>query len=195
MSKITHVIAASLLSMAAVAHAAERPFVGVTWGESKANFSSSSTAYANTGLDVDRVIDETDTWGVRGGLSGDDSRYYGTYEYVSGSHGGANFRHQSLSASYDRLLPITATTRLFGGGTVGVSYLGQIPGQYSSDRDWGLNGGLQVGLLQDLGDDLQLELGYRYTRYYDTNVDLGAGHSDARLNSGKQPYLGLSYRF
>ncbi len=195
MSKITHFIAISLLGATASVHAADRPFAGVTWGESKANFSSSSSAYANTGLDVDRVIDETDTWSLHGGLSGDNSRYYGTYEYVSGSHGGANFRLQALNASYDRLLPITSTARLFGGATVGVNYLSQIPGQYSSDRDWGLNAGLQAGVLQDLGDNLQLELGYRYSRYFDTKVDLAAGHSDARLNSGSQPYLGLSYRF
>ncbi len=196
MSKFANLIAVSLLGAAASVHAADRPFVGLAWGETRANFNTSAAASANTGIDADRVIRGTDTWGVRAGVHGDSQRYYAAYNYVSGSHGGANFRLQTATASYDQLLPLGDTTRLFGGASAGVNYLSQIPGQFNSDRDWGVHGGLQAGLLQDIGDNLQFELGYRYTRNYHTEVDLVRGQSgDARLNSTRQPYLALNYRF
>ncbi len=194
--------AAGLTALPAVADMLPgRSFIGIGWGESSANYHASGRAHAMMPqANFDRVIDDTDTWSLRAGQELDYGRVYLGYSYARDSYHGIRLRQQALSVSYDHYLPLTSETRLFGGVTAGATYLSQISTGYTGDRDWGVHAGIQAGLLQDIGDQAQLELGYRYTRHSHNDVDFkdnvsGMRTGSARLKSTDHVYLGLNYRF
>ncbi|MBK5004624.1 outer membrane beta-barrel protein [Pseudomonas sp. S32] len=181
------------------AQAADDTFASLTYGQTSDKVRKSGLLQRNTdNLNADGIIGKDDTWGVRLGQINDQGRYYMTYDSVSGDHSGFKLRQQNLLGSYDAFLPIGDTTKLFGGGSVGITKLTQNSPGASRDSDYGYAYGLQAGVIQELTDKASVELGYRYLR---SNASTeysahGAPKSGVlRLTSSAQTYLAASYKF
>lgn len=179
---------------------ASENFVGLTWGETSDNIQKS--AELNRNLDnpkLDSVINNSSTWGVRAGQQNEQGRYYATYEYTSDTYRGMKLRQQNLLGSYDAFLPLNDQgTKLFGGGTLGLTKLEQDSRGYKRDSDVGYAVGAQAGVLQNIGKNASIEGGYRYLR---TNASTemsphgGSKAGSLDLHSSSQIYLGANYRF
>lgn len=198
---ILPVIAACLLA-SGTAMAQETQFIGFTVGKDSANLNESGRAKVRMpGVNFDRILDDSSSWGLRVGNDQTVARYYLSYDYVSDNYrSAAKIRKQTLSGSYDLMLPVAHSTRLFAGATAGVTYLGQDTRGYRDDNDWGVHAGLQAGVLHGLSDRLEVEGGYRYARHFDSDVTFkprGASsrRGDARLKSSDELYVGLNWRF
>lgn len=182
-----------------VAQASEN-FAGLTWGETSNNIQKSHALNRNLNdPKLDSVINNNSTWGVRAGQQNDTGRYYATYENTSDTYRGLKLRQQNLLGSYDAFLPLNDQgTKLFGGGTLGLTKLEQDSRGYSRDSDIGYAIGAQAGILQDIGRNASLEGGYRYLR---TNASTemsphgGDKVGSLDLHSSAQLYLGANYRF
>ncbi|WNF48545.1 outer membrane beta-barrel protein [Pseudomonas sp. SG20056] len=192
-------LATSLTFAAAAANAGDN-FVGLTWGQTDNNIQKSSALNSNLNSPkLDKVINDTGTWGVRAGQVSETNRYYMTYENVSDSDSGNKLRQQNLLGSYDVFLPIgDYSTKLFGGATAGLVKLEQESKGFKRDSDIGFALGLQAGILQDINQNASIEAGYRYLR---TNASTemaphGAGKvGSLDLHSSGQLYLGANYKF
>ncbi|SDS76894.1 Outer membrane protein beta-barrel domain-containing protein [Halopseudomonas litoralis] len=179
---------------------AQDNFVGLTWGETSNNIDRSSALKGSSQTSrLDDTINNSGTWGVRGGVQDDTGRMYLTYEYVSDTYSSRyKLRQQNLLGSYDLFLPVADSTRLFGGVTAGLVKLEQDSPGFHRDSDLGLAGGLQAGILHSLNPDFSIEAGYRYLR---TTVDASLNARDRSvggsfdLKSSDQAYLGLNYHF
>ena len=192
-------LATSLTFAAAAANAGDN-FVGLTWGQTDNNIQKSSALNSNLNSPkLDKVINDTVTWGVRAGQVSETNRYYMTYENVSDTDSGNKLRQQNLLGSYDVFLPIgDYNTKLFGGATAGLVKLEQESKGFKRDSDIGYALGLQAGILQDINQNASIEAGYRYLR---TNASTemalhGAGKvGSLDLHSSGQLYLGANYKF
>ena len=192
-------LATSLTFAAAAANAGDN-FVGLTWGQTDNNIQKSSALNSNLNSPkLDKVINDTGTWGVRAGQVSETNRYYMTYENVSDTDSGNKLRQQNLLGSYDVFLPIgDYNTKLFGGATAGLVKLEQESKGFKRDSDIGYALGLQAGILQDINQNASIEAGYRYLR---TNASTemalhGAGKvGSLDLHSSGQLYLGANYKF
>lgn len=193
------VIASTLIGASTIARADN--FVGLTWGGTSNNIQKSSQLKQNIpgADDLDKVINNSGTWGIRAGQNDANARYYLSYEHVSDSHSmGIKMRQENLLASYDLFLPLGDTTRLFGGATLGLTKLSHDTTNANHDSDIGYAAGLQAGILQNVGSNASLEAGYRYLR---SNASLDVKPQDAGkvgsldLHSSSQVYLGANYRF
>jgi len=192
-------LATSLTFAAAAANAGDN-FVGLTWGQTDNNIQKSSALNSNlNNPKLDKVINDTGTWGVRAGQVSETNRYYMTYENVSDTDNGNKMRQQNLLGSYDVFLPIgDYNTKLFGGATAGLVKLEQESKGFKRDSDIGYALGLQAGILQDINQNASIEAGYRYLR---TNASTemaphGAGKAGSLdLHSSGQLYLGANYKF
>jgi len=192
-------LATSLTFAAAAANAGDN-FVGLTWGQTDNNIQKSSALNSNlNNPKLDKVINNTGTWGVRAGQVSETNRYYMTYENVSDTDSGNKLRQQNLLGSYDVFLPIgDYNTKLFGGATAGLVKLEQESKGFKRDSDIGFALGLQAGILQDINQNASIEAGYRYLR---TNASTemaphGAGKAGSLdLHSSGQLYLGANYKF
>ena len=192
-------LATSLTFAAAAANAGDN-FVGLTWGQTDNNIQKSSVLNSNlNNPKLDKVINDTGTWGVRAGQVSETNRYYMTYENVSDTDSGNKLRQQNLLGSYDVFLPIgDYNTKLFGGATAGLVKLEQESKGFKRDSDIGYALGLQAGILQDINQNASIEAGYRYLR---TNASTemaphGAGKAGSLdLHSSGQLYLGAKYKF
>ena len=192
-------LASTLAFGTAMAQAADN-FAGLTWGQTDNNIQKSSAL--NSNLDnpsLDKVINDSSTWGVRAGQQTADGRYYATYENVSDSSNGFKLRQQNLLGSYDVFLPIgDYNTKLFGGVTAGLVKLEQESRGFSRDSDIGFAAGLQAGILQELNSNTSIEAGYRYLR---TNASTEMKpHAEGKagsldLHSSAQLYLGANFAF
>ena len=179
---------------------AQDSFVGLTWGETSNNLDRSSALKGEPQTrKLDDIINNSGTWGVRGGVQDDTGRMYLSYEYVSDTYSSRyKLRQQNLLGSYDLFLPLADSTRLFGGVTAGLVKLEQDSPGYHRDSDLGLAGGLQAGILHRLAPEFSVEAGYRYLR---TTVDASLNARDRSvggsfdLKSSEQAYLGLNYHF
>ena len=137
-------------------------------------------------------------WGLRAGQQNDTSRYYATYDYSAGSHDGIQLRQQNLLGSYDLFLPVAKQTKLFGGGTAGVTRLTQKSAGFSRDSDTGYAIGVQAGVLQQVAQNSQVELGYRYLRSNastEMSERSGSKQGSLSLTSSAQTYLSANYAF
>ena len=112
---------------------------------------------------------------------------------------GLKLRQQNLLGSYDAFLPLNDQgTKLFGGGTLGLTKLEQESSGYKRDSDIGYAIGAQAGVLQNIGKNASIEGGYRYLR---TNASTemsphgGSKAGSLDLHSSSQIYLGANYRF
>ncbi len=192
-------LATSLTFAAAAANAGDN-FVGLTWGQTDNNIQKSSALNSNlNNPKLDKVINDTGTWGVRAGQVSETNRYYMTYENVSDTDSGNKLRQQNLLGSYDVFLPVgDYKTKLFGGATAGLVKLEQESKGFKRDSDIGFALGLQAGILQDINQNASIEAGYRYLR---TNASTemaqhGAGKAGSLdLHSSGQLYLGANYKF
>lgn len=179
---------------------AQDSFVGLTWGETSNNLDRSSALKGEPqARKLDDIINNSGTWGVRGGVQDDTGRMYLSYEYVSDTYSSRyKLRQQNLLGSYDLFLPLADSTKLFGGVTAGLVKLEQDSPGYHRDSDLGLAGGLQAGILHRLAPEFSVEAGYRYLR---TTVDASLNARDRSaggsfdLKSSEQAYLGLNYHF
>jgi len=181
------------------AQAADDNFASLTYGQTSDKVRKSGLLQRNTDqLNADGIIGKDDTWGVRVGKINDQGRYYMTYDNVSGDHSGLKLRQENLLGSYDLFLPVGDTTKLFGGGSLGMTKLTQDSPGASRDTDYGYAYGLQAGVIQDITDKASVELGYRYVRTNAaTEVGAHGGPKDGtlRLTSSAQTYLAASYKF
>ncbi|QLF93254.1 outer membrane beta-barrel protein [Pseudomonas sp. ABC1] len=195
----TLALATTLGVFSLTANAAEN-FAGATWGKTSVNIDrSSSLKQSAANPDFDNAIHKSGTWGIRAGQNTEQGRYYATYENVSDNYANTyKLRQQNLIGSYDAFLPLTDSTRLFGGGSLGLTKLEQESKGYSRDSDIGYLVGLQAGILQDVGDNASVEAGYRYLRS-NAGTEV-APHGERKIgsidvHSSKQLYLGVNYRF
>lgn len=179
---------------------ADEGFAGVTVGQTSNNIHKPRSLDAQLGNpDLDGVIHRNSTWGARVGQQTRQQRYYLSYDHVSSERREYKLRQQNLLGSVDALLPVgEVDTVLFAGVSAGVVRLGQESSGFRSHSDNGWAAGLQGGVLQEVGDQVSLEAGYRYLR---TTADVRLQPSgDTRtgrmaLRSSGQAYLGVNYRF
>ncbi|MGC5704206.1 hypothetical protein J4P02_28800 [Pseudomonas sp. NFXW11] len=193
------ILAFTVLGASAAAQAADSNFAGLTFGQTSDKVKKSSQLNDNLGHpNADGVIGKDNTWGARFGRQNDQGRYYATYDYVSGSHNGIKLRQQNLLGSYDRFLPITSSTQLFGGATAGLTKLTQESPGFSRDSDIGYAVGVQAGVLQQVSQNTSVELGYRYLRS-NAGVEMsergGSKQGSLSLTSSAQTYLSANYAF
>ena len=191
-------LAMTVLSASAVVQAADENFASITLGQTSDKVKKSSLL--NSNLDhpnANGVISKDTTYGVRLGQQNNDRRYYATYDNVSGTHNGIKLRQENLLGSYDLFLPVTSSTKLFGGATAGVTKLSQESSGYSRDTDIGYAVGLQTGVLQQVSKNVSVEMGYRYLRS-NASTEMsaqGTKQGSLSLNSSAQTYLSANYAF
>ena len=180
------------------AQAADDNFASLTYGQTSDKVRKSGLLQRNTDqLNADGIIGKDDTWGVRLGKMNNEGRYYMTYDNVSGDHSGLKLRQENLLGSYDLFLPVTSSTKLFGGATAGVTKLSQESSGYSRDTDIGYAVGLQTGVLQQVSKNVSVEMGYRYLRS-NASTEMsaqGTKQGSLSLNSSAQTYLSANYAF
>ncbi|MFB4393013.1 MULTISPECIES: outer membrane protein [unclassified Pseudomonas] len=178
---------------------ADDTFASLTYGQTSDKIRKSGLLQRNTDhFNADGIIGQDSTYGVRLGQINDQGRYYVTYDNVSGDHNGVKLRQENLLGSYDAFLPITDTTKLFGGGSLGMVKLSQESKGASRDTDYGYAVGLQAGVLQQVTDNTSVELGYRYLRSNaatEISSHDGPKAGTLRLTSSAQTYLAASYKF
>ncbi|WP_347901514.1 hypothetical protein [Pseudomonas purpurea] len=192
-------LAVTVLGASAAAQAADSNFASLTFGQTSDKVKKSNSL--NSNLDhpnADGVIGKDNTWGLRLGRQNDEARYYATYDNVSGSHNGIKLRQENLLGSYDLFLPVTSSTKLFGGGTAGLTKLTQDSPGYSRDSDIGYALGVQAGVLQQVSQNTSVELGYRYLRS-NASTEMsqrGVGKQGSLdLTSSAQTYVSANYAF
>jgi opacity protein-like surface antigen len=192
------IIAASLLSLGSLAHAADSDFIGLSYGKTSTNIGKSNALNRNLGHpDADAVITREGTWGIRAGQQNASGRYYATYDYTSGSHDGIKLRQQNLLGSYDVFVPVAEQTKLFGGASAGITRMTQKSAGFSRDSDTGYAVGFQGGVLQQVAQNTQLEAGYRYLRS-NAGTEMSTGGSkqgSLSLKSAGQLYVSANYGF
>jgi opacity protein-like surface antigen len=178
-------VAVTLIGTASLANANDGNFASLSYGKTLAQYRR-------------RHRSQDNTWGLRAGQQTESSRYYATYDYVSGDHAGVKLRQQNLLGSYDAFLPLTSSTRLFGGGTAGITRLTQESPGFSRDSDMGYAIGGQVGVLQQMSSSVSVELGYRYLRS-NASVEMaprgGPKSGSLKLDSTAQTYLAANSAF
>jgi opacity protein-like surface antigen len=194
----TLLLAFTVLGASAMAHADDN-FASLTLGQTSDKVKKSDALNANLNHpNADGIIGKDTTYGVRLGRQNDQGRYYATYDNVSGTHNGIKLRQENLLGSYDMFYPVTGTTKLFGGGTAGLTKLTQDSPGYSRDSDIGYAVGLQAGILQKVSQNTSLELGYRYLRSNastEMSPDAGGKVGSLDLTSSAQTYLSANYTF
>lgn len=195
----TLMVAVAVCAGSLTAQAADDTFASLTYGQTSDKVRKSGLLQRNTDhLNADGIIGKDGTWGVRVGKINDDARYYLTYDNVSGDHSGIKLRQENLLGSYDAFLPVGDTTKLFGGGSLGLTKLSQESSGYSRDTDVGYAVGLQAGVLQQITNNASVELGYRYLRS-NASTELaehgGPKAGTLRLTSSAQTYLSANYTF
>ena len=173
-------------------------FAGLTYGKSYDNFSNSHALDRNLNSpDTDGAIDGSNTWGLRLGQQNDAGRYYATLDQASGSSDGLRLKQQDLTGSCGAFYPLGDSTKLFGGGTLGVARVTQDGSSFGHDSDLGYVAGVQAGILQQVNDRTSLEAGYRYLRSNaKPDIDQDGGKlGSSQLDSSKEIYLGMNVYF
>ena len=133
----------------------------------------------------------------------------------SGSQGSVNYketysadnRELSFSADYVDHLFGLQTTKYFVGGTLGMNQMeAEFKGSYQvgvntgsdkkSKKDNALMYGVQLGLIQELGDHFSAELGYRYTKMNNSvSFNIDGDQYKFKLKDQKLTYLAINYHF
>ncbi|MHC8346608.1 hypothetical protein [Pseudomonas sp. RT6P73] len=192
-------LAFSMLGTAAAAQAETKNFASLTYGQTSNQFSKSKSLNDNLSHpSADGIIHKDHTVGLRAGRQNDDSRYYLTYDNVSGSQHGFKQRQENLLGSYDLFLPVGNSTKLFGGASAGITKVAQESPGFSRDSNIGYTVGAQLGVLQQVSQNTSVELGYRYLRTNastELNEHGGSKQGSMKLNSSAQTYLAANYAF
>lgn len=192
-------LAITVIGASAAVQADDSNFASLTYGQTSDKVKKTNSLDSNlSNPNADGIIGKDNTWGVRLGQQNSAGRYYATYDNVSGTHNGIKLRQENLLGSYDMFVPVTSSTRLFGGGTLGLTKLTQDSPGYSRDSDIGYAVGLQAGVLQQVSSNTSVELGYRYLRS-NASTEMspagGAKQGALSLTSSAQTYLSANYAF
>ena len=189
----------TVLGASAAAQAETTNFAGMTYGQTSNQVSKSKSLNDNLNHpSADGIIHKDHTVGLRVGRQSDGSRYYATYDNVSGSHHANKQRQENLLGSYDLFLPVTGSTKLFGGASAGLTKVSQESSGFSRDTNTGYTIGGQVGVLQQVSQNTSMELGYRYLRTNastELNEHGGSKQGSIKVNSSAQTYLSANYAF
>lgn len=177
----------------------ESTFVGGTVGQTWSRVTSSQAAKDNLDYaDFDNVFNREATWGVRAGKDFGDRRFYATYDYTSGAAHHNKLTQENLIGSADYIYPVNDLgTRVFAGVSAGVNSLNNTTAGYTSNRSYGFTYGGQVGVLQTVADNFEVEGGLKYM-LNNNNVDFredGDKVGTATLKNNKTMYIGLNYHF
>lgn len=196
---ITAISSIGSIGMASAKESTESTFVGVTVGQTWSRVTSSQAAKDNLDYaDFDNVFNREATWGVRAGKDFGDRRFYATYDYTSGAAHHNKLTQENLIGSADYIYPVNDLgTRVFAGVSAGVNSLQNTTSGYTSNRSYGLTYGGQVGVLQTVADNFEVEGGLKYM-LNNNNVDFredGDKVGTATLKNNKTMYLGLNYHF
>lgn len=193
------IMAVSSMGSIGVANASESTFVGGTVGQTWSRVTSSQAAKDNLDYaDFDNVFNQDTTWGIRAGKDLGDKRFYATYDYTSGAAHHNKLTQENLIGSADYIYPVNDLgTRVFAGVSAGVNSLNNTTAGYTSNRSYGFTYGGQVGVLQTVADNFEVEGGLKYM-LNNNNVDFredGDKVGTATLKNNKTMYLGLNYHF
>jgi len=176
----------------------DKIFAGVTLGATSDKIKKSRAMNDNFDHPRANAIDSSSTFGVRLGQQNSERRYYATYDRTWGrSHDGLQLDQQNLLGSYDLFYPVTRSTQLFGGASLGLVKLTQETITFSRDSNIGYAVGGQAGVLQQLSPNISVELGYRYLRS-NASTELsrdGVKRGSLDLTSSAQTYLSANYAF
>ncbi|CAI8757146.1 hypothetical protein [Pseudomonas zeae] len=199
MTHLKTLFALTVLGASAAVQAETSNFAGLTYGQTSNQVSKSKMLNDNLNHpNADGIIHKDHTFGVRAGRQSDASRYYATYDNVSGSHHANKQRQENLLGSYDLFLPVGQSTKMFGGLSAGLTKVSQESAGFSRDTNVGYTIGGQVGVLQQVTSNTSLELGYRYLRTNastELNEHGGNKQGSMKLNSSAQTYLAANYAF
>ena len=189
----------TVLGASAAAQAESTNFAGLTYGQTSNLVSKSKSLNDNLNQpNADGIIHKDHTFGLRVGRQNETGRYYATYDNVSGSHHANKQRQENLLGSYDLFLPVTGSTKLFGGASAGLTKISQESSGFSRDTNVGYTVGAQLGVLQQVTQATSVELGYRYLRTNastELNEHGGSKQGSMKLNSSAQTYLAANYAF
>jgi hypothetical protein len=198
------VLAATIMTISSmgsigVASATESTFVGGTVGQTWSRVTSSQAAKDNLDYaDFNNVFNQDTTWGIRAGKDLGDKRFYATYDYTSGAAHHNKLTQENLIGSADYIYPVNDMgTRVFAGLSAGVNSLNNTTAGYTSNRSYGFTYGGQVGVLQTVAENFEVEGGLKYM-INNNNVDFredGDKVGTATLKNNKTMYLGLNYHF
>lgn len=198
------VLAATIMTISSmgsigVASATESTFVGGTVGQTWSRVTSSQAAKDNLDYaDFNNVFNQDTTWGIRAGKDLGDKRFYATYDYTSGAAHHNKLTQENLIGSADYIYPVNDMgTRVFAGLSAGVNSLNNTTAGYTSNRSYGFTYGGQVGVLQTVAENFEVEGGLKYM-LNNNNVDFredGDKVGTATLKNNKTMYLGLNYHF
>jgi len=134
------------------AQGGDRAFVGVEFGGAKGTVDMPTGTYKS---DWDASI------GLRGGYYNDVSRIYLSLHHINDDEGkliDGTLNLEAMTAPY--ALGPTIQTRFFAGGHLGAVHI-KADNLNSSDTDFAY--GIQGGVLLDFGQNVNLEIGGRYT--------------------------------
>lgn len=193
------IMAISSIGSIGIANAKDSTFVGGTVGETWSRVTSSQAAKDNLDYaDFNNVFNQDATWGIRAGKDLGDKRFYATYDYTSGAAHHNKLTQENLIGSADYIYPVNDLgTRLFAGVSAGINSLNNTTSGYTSNRSYGFTYGGQVGVLQTVVENFEVEGGLKYM-LNNNNVDFredGDKVGTATLKNNKTMYLGLNYHF
>lgn len=196
---ITAISSIGTIGIASAKDSTESTFVGGTVGQTWSRVTSSQAAKDNLDYaDFDNVFNREATWGVRAGKDFGDRRFYATYDYTSGAAHHNKLTQENLIGSADYIYPVNDLgTRVFAGVSAGVNSLNNTTAGYTSNRSYGFTYGGQVGVLQTVADNFEVEGGLKYM-LNNNNVDFredGDKVGTATLKNNKTMYIGLNYHF
>lgn len=196
-------LATAIMSISSIGYIglanADSTFVGASAGKTWSRVTSSQTAKDNFEYsDFNNIFNKDNTWGVRAGKDLGDRRFYGSYDYTSGAAHHNKLIQENLVGSADYLYLLNDYgTRAFAGVSAGINKLETNTGGLSTDRSYGLTYGGQVGLLQNVGENFEVEGGLKYmlnnnkVDFKDDSEKVGS----ATLKNNKQVYVALNYHF
>ena len=129
------------------------------------------------------------------GIRDVDSRTTLSLSRAGETSGGDKYRQANLLASYDKLYSLTEdnSVNFFAGMSAGLGYTHLKVEDAFNKTDYGFVYGAQTGLMMDIGEHSNIELGYRYLRHPGNNVKangVGLGIRDTQAM-----YLGYTFKF
>ena len=129
------------------------------------------------------------------GVKDADSRTTLSLSRAGETSGGDKYRQVNLLASHDLLFSLTEdnSINVFAGVSAGVGYTHLRIDNAFNKTDYGFVYGAQTGLMLDVGEQSNIELGYRYLRHPGNNIK--AGGNNLGIRDTQAMYLGYTYKF
>lgn len=192
-------VMASLLAVGTSAMAVDvQPFVGVSagasWNKVEGKYKISGPVLNESGKETER--ESAFLVGIKGGVILGDSHRLGL-NYNPAFHSDATVHN--ILASYDYLIPLNESNRLYIGAHAGYASL-----KGKSDLDGldmsGFAYGAQAGYIFDITKNVEFEIGLNYTKY---NADKSYSYTELGHNVNEKYELkdsistmvGINYKF